>query len=126
MEQSFLLNMVRMRVYSRVELLVVPRLRRVCSSGVGKPTSNCTSSSLECWSKPLSPCLNGLDGLTDYASFVTLELKRKAIEMAPNDFGPVAGLAVRLTEFGQEQRAIELFEHAMRLSPKHPWWVAAG
>ena len=37
-----------------------------------------------------------------------IELKQKAIELAPNDFGPVAGLAVRLTEFGQEQSAIEL------------------
>jgi tetratricopeptide (TPR) repeat protein len=33
---------------------------------------------------------------------------------------------MRLKEFGQEKRAVELFRHAMRLSPKHPFWVPAG
>lgn len=55
-----------------------------------------------------------------------IELRRKAIELAPNDFSTVAGLAMRLKEFGQEEEAVELFEHAMRLSPRHPWWVPFG
>ena len=55
-----------------------------------------------------------------------IELRRKAIELAPNDFSTVAGLAMRLKELGREQEAVELFEHAMRLSPKHPWWVPFG
>jgi len=54
------------------------------------------------------------------------KLRRKAIELAPNDFVAVAGLAIRLSEVGEEQEAVELFEHAMRLSPKHPWWVPFG
>jgi TolB-like protein/class 3 adenylate cyclase/Flp pilus assembly protein TadD len=54
------------------------------------------------------------------------ELQRKAIELAPNDFSMVAGMAMRIKDFGQEKEAIELFEHAMRLSPKHPWWVPFG
>ena len=53
-------------------------------------------------------------------------LRRKAIELAPNDFTTVAGLAIRLSEYGQEQEAVELFEHSLRLSPKPPWWVPAG
>ena len=55
-----------------------------------------------------------------------IELRQKAIELAPNDFTTVAGLAMRLKEFGREQEAVELFERAMRLSPKHPWWVSFG
>ena len=35
-------------------------------------------------------------------------------------------MAFRLNEFGQEQEAVELFEHSLRLSPKPPWWVPAG
>lgn len=54
------------------------------------------------------------------------ELQRKAIELAPNDFSMVAGMAMRIKDFGQEKEAIELFEHAMRLSPKHPWWLPFG
>lgn len=55
-----------------------------------------------------------------------IELQRKAIALAPNDFSIVAGMAMRIKDFGQEQEAIQLFEHAMRLSPKHPWWVLFG
>jgi adenylate cyclase len=55
-----------------------------------------------------------------------IELQRRAIELTPNDFGVVAGMAMRIKDFGQEREAIELFEHAMRLSPKHPWWVPFG
>ena len=53
----------------------------------------------------------------------TIELRRKAAELAPNDLTAVAGLATRLKDFGGEQEAVALFEQAMRLSPKHPWWV---
>jgi Flp pilus assembly protein TadD len=31
-----------------------------------------------------------------------------------------------LKDFGGEQEAVELFERAMRLSPKHPWWVPSA
>lgn len=55
-----------------------------------------------------------------------IELQRRAIELTPNDFGVVAGMAMRIKDFGQEREAIELFGHAMRLSPKHPWWVPFG
>jgi hypothetical protein len=40
-----------------------------------------------------------------------------------NDLTAVAGLATRLKDYGGEQEAVKLFERAMRLSPKHPWWV---
>jgi TolB-like protein/class 3 adenylate cyclase len=52
-----------------------------------------------------------------------IELRRKAAELAPNDLVAVAGLATRLKDFGREQEAVKWFEQAMRLSPKHPWWV---
>ncbi len=52
-----------------------------------------------------------------------IELRRKAADLAPNDLVAVAGLATRLKDFGGEQEAVTLFEQAMRLSPKHPWWV---
>jgi len=53
----------------------------------------------------------------------SIELRRKAAELAPNDLVAVAGLATRLKDFGREQEAVNLFEQAMRMSPKHPWWV---
>lgn len=52
-----------------------------------------------------------------------IALRRKAAEQAPNDLAAVAGLATRLKDFGGEEEAVGLFEQAMRLSPKHPWWV---
>ena len=55
-----------------------------------------------------------------------IEYRRKAAELAPNDFNAVAGLATRLKDFGQEKEAVGLFEQAMRLSPKHPWWLQSG
>ncbi|CAB5134289.1 Adenylate cyclase (EC [Olavius algarvensis associated proteobacterium Delta 3] len=55
-----------------------------------------------------------------------IELRRKAAELAPNDLVAVAGLATRLKDFGGEQEAVRLFEQAMRLSPKHPWWVSSA
>ena len=55
-----------------------------------------------------------------------IEVRRKAIELAPNDFVAVAGLATRLNEIGQEQEAIGLFEHAIRVAPNHPYWVDFG
>jgi adenylate cyclase len=55
-----------------------------------------------------------------------IEFRRKAAEMAPNDFNVIAGLATRLKDFGGEQEAVVLFERAMRLSPKHPWYVQYG
>ena len=55
-----------------------------------------------------------------------IELRRKAAALAPSDLVAVAGLATRLKDFGGEQEAVELFEQAMRLSPKHPWWVPSA
>ena len=55
-----------------------------------------------------------------------IKVRRKAIELAPNAFSTVGGLAVRLSEYGHEHEAVELFERAIRLSPKHPWWVPFG
>jgi tetratricopeptide (TPR) repeat protein len=55
-----------------------------------------------------------------------IEIRRKAIKLAPNDFSTVAGLASQLMYLGQEQEAVELFEHSLRLSPKPPWWVPAN
>ena len=66
--------------------------------------------------------LGNLYALTGQAGRA-LELRRKAAELAPNDLYAVAGLATRLKDFGEEQEAVKLFEQAMRLSPKHPWWV---
>jgi adenylate cyclase len=55
-----------------------------------------------------------------------IELRRKAIDLAPNNFVALAGLAMRLKQLGYEQEAVELFERAIRLSPRHPWWVPRG
>ena len=55
-----------------------------------------------------------------------IEFRRKAIELAPNSFVALAGLAMRLSEGDQEQEAVAMFERAIRLSPKHPWWVEMG
>ena len=55
-----------------------------------------------------------------------IALRRKAAELAPNDVPAVAGLATRLKDFGGEQEAVELFERALRLSPKHPWWLPSA
>ena len=54
------------------------------------------------------------------------KLARKSIELAPNDFGMVAGMAMRIKDFGQEREAIELFVRAIRLSPRYPWWLPFG
>ena len=55
-----------------------------------------------------------------------IEVLRKAINLAPNDFAVFGGLAFRLMFWGGEQEAVELFERAIRLSPKHPHWVQSG
>jgi TolB-like protein/class 3 adenylate cyclase len=52
-----------------------------------------------------------------------IALRRKAVELAPNDFSAVGGLAARLINIGQEQEAVELFERALRLSPNPPSWM---
>ena len=56
----------------------------------------------------------------------SIEMRRKAAELAPNDLNAVAGLATRLKDFGGEKEAVKLFEQAMRMSPKHPWWVPSA
>jgi adenylate cyclase len=57
---------------------------------------------------------------------LSIEMRRKAAELAPNNLYATAGLATRLKDFGQEEEAVALFERAMRLSPKHPWSVPSG
>jgi TolB-like protein/DNA-binding winged helix-turn-helix (wHTH) protein/Tfp pilus assembly protein PilF len=52
--------------------------------------------------------------------------RRTAMELAPNDISVVAGLAIRLNEYGRHREAIPLFERSLRLSPRPPWWVHAG
>jgi tetratricopeptide (TPR) repeat protein len=69
--------------------------------------------------------LGNLYALTGQAKRA-IELRRKAADLAPNDVVAVAGLATRLKDFGGEQEAVELFERAMRLSPKHPWWFPSA
>lgn len=53
-------------------------------------------------------------------------LRSKAIELAPSSFVAHAGFAIRLSESDREHEAIEMFERAIRLSPKHPWWIEFG
>ena len=55
-----------------------------------------------------------------------IEYRRKAAELAPNDLPAIAGLATRLKDYGGEHEAVELFERAMRLSPKHAWWLPSA
>jgi adenylate cyclase len=49
-----------------------------------------------------------------------------AIELAPNDITAVAGLAIRLNEYGRQAEALPLFERSLRLAPRPPWWVHKG
>ena len=49
-----------------------------------------------------------------------IELREKAVEIAPNDFQANWGLSGVLLIAGQEERAVELLKHAERLSPRHP------
>ena len=55
-----------------------------------------------------------------------IALRRKAIEIAPHDAANLAGTAVRLNELGGEEEAVELWERAIRLNPKVPWWFYSG
>ena len=55
-----------------------------------------------------------------------IEVRRKAIKIAPNDFAVLGGTASLLRYMGSEQEAVELFERALRLSPKHPWWIPSA
>ena len=49
-----------------------------------------------------------------------------AIELAPNDLSAVAGLAIRLNEYGRHREALPLFERSLQLAPRPPWWVHKG
>ncbi|MDJ0958353.1 MAG: adenylate/guanylate cyclase domain-containing protein, partial [Arenicellales bacterium] len=55
-----------------------------------------------------------------------IELGRKAIELAPGSFAATANLAFRIGEVGRGKEAVNLYERAARLSPKHPWWIDLG
>ena len=55
-----------------------------------------------------------------------IALRRKAIEIAPNDAANLAGTAARLNELGGEEEAVKLWERAIRLNPKVPWWFYSG
>ena len=49
-----------------------------------------------------------------------VELREKAVEIAPNDFQANWGLGSVLYRAGQEERAVEVLKHANRLSPRQP------
>jgi adenylate cyclase len=55
-----------------------------------------------------------------------IALKEKAVELAPNNVGALAGLAWLLYRSGQAKRAVNLYRRARRVSPILPWWVHAG
>jgi adenylate cyclase len=57
----------------------------------------------------------------DYTQAIAL--REKALELAPNSFNVIVGLASLLRRGGEAERALELLERAKRFSPKHPWWV---
>ena len=61
-------------------------------------------------------------GLPDEA----IHHRMTAVELAPNDLSVVAGLAIRLNEYGRHAEALPLFERSLRLAPRPPWWVHAG
>ncbi len=50
-------------------------------------------------------------------------LREKAVEIAPNDFYALVGLAWQLGLIGQERRALELYQRAKRVSPLYPYWL---
>jgi tetratricopeptide (TPR) repeat protein len=52
-----------------------------------------------------------------------IELREKALELAPNSFNVIAGLAGWLWRVGEAERALELLEHGKRISPRYPWWI---
>lgn len=52
-----------------------------------------------------------------------LALRRKAVELGPNDFSAVGGLATFLVALGQAEEAIPLFRKAVRLNPNPPQWL---
>lgn len=52
-----------------------------------------------------------------------LMLRRRAVELGPNDFSAIGGLAAHLTRFGQSEEAVDLFRRALRLNPTPPMWV---
>ena len=49
-----------------------------------------------------------------------IELREKAVEIAPNDFQANWGLGGVLFKAGQAERAVEVLKHAERQSPRHP------
>ncbi len=52
-----------------------------------------------------------------------LALRRKAAELAPNDFAAVGGLATFLSGTEHTEEAVRLFRKAIRLNPDPPYWV---
>ncbi len=53
-------------------------------------------------------------------------LREKAVEIAPNDFYALVGLAWQLSLIGQEKRALELYQRCKRVSPLFPYWLLAA
>jgi tetratricopeptide (TPR) repeat protein len=45
------------------------------------------------------------------------------VELAPNDFAAIGGLATVLPAYGFEDEAVSLFNRAIRLNPTPPAWV---
>ena len=55
-----------------------------------------------------------------------IALREKAVEIAPNNFFALAGLAWQLPFIGQEKRALELYQRAKTISPLYPAWLLAA
>ena len=53
----------------------------------------------------------------------TIALREKAVEIAPNDVPMLAGLAGWLAMADEEERALEIYRHARKISPIVPWWM---
>ncbi len=54
-----------------------------------------------------------------------LELREKALALAPNDLSALSGLAWQLILTGQVERGLELIQRAKRVSPVVPGWLLA-
>jgi adenylate cyclase len=59
-----------------------------------------------------------------------IELREKAVDIAPNDFQANWGLGAALYRAGQTERAVKVLRYAERVSPRHPvsfsWQLAWG
>ncbi|MGR3323100.1 MAG: winged helix-turn-helix domain-containing protein [Pseudooceanicola sp.] len=52
-----------------------------------------------------------------------IALRRRAVELGPNDYAAIGGLATFLTGTGADGEAVALFRRAVRLNPRPPAWL---